>query len=88
MRRKGAKNKIPVAERLLKLRQHAGGNAQKHAHYHSVVNRYQRMLMRNYLTRYRRQFQSHWQLLKQTPMLRRLARWKLKIRHQSTKSIV
>lgn len=82
------KNKGSVADRLLHLRHGAGGDAHKHAHYHAVVNRYQRVLMRNYLSRYRKQFQSRWQVLKQTPVIRKVAGWKVKIRHQFLKTIL
>lgn len=42
-----------VTQRLLELRSRAGASAKRHARYHSLVNRYQRMLLRNYLLRYR-----------------------------------
>ncbi len=42
-----------VTQRLLELRARAGASAKRHAQYHILVNRYQRMLLRNYLVRYR-----------------------------------
>lgn len=42
-----------VTQRLLELRSQAGASAERHARYHTLVNRYQRLLLRNYLVRYR-----------------------------------
>ncbi len=40
-----------VAQRLLEMRAQAGSSVERHARYHSLVNRYQRLLLRNYLVR-------------------------------------
>lgn len=47
-----------VTQRLLELRSQAGASAERHARYHTLVNRYQRLLMRHYLVRYRRRLQA------------------------------
>jgi hypothetical protein len=47
------KQKKAPAERLLSRRESAGDCSQKHARYHDLVSRYQKLLLRRYL-RHRR----------------------------------
>jgi hypothetical protein len=59
---KSRSRREPVAQRLLELRARAGSSVARHARYHSLVNRYQRMLLRNYLVRYRHRVRAGWHL--------------------------
>ncbi len=45
------KSKPPVAERLLARREAAGGSLSKHARYHVLVTRYQKLVLRRYMLR-------------------------------------
>jgi len=50
------KPKKPAAERLLVMREQAGGNSEKHLRYHVLVSRYQKLLLRRYIYRRLREF--------------------------------
>lgn len=52
------KRKEPPAERLLALREHAGDDQKKHDHYHKVVNRYQKVVIKTYVWKRRFKFWS------------------------------
>lgn len=58
------KARSSVTRRLLEIREQAGDSVEKHAHYHELINRYQRVLMKNYLVRYRNRLQAHLQLMR------------------------
>lgn len=45
-----------VTDRLLSLRERAGGDPYMHERYHKVINRYQRVLLRRYALRRRYAF--------------------------------
>lgn len=44
--------KILPTERLLGMRANAGADQQKHDYYHRVVNRYQNLLLKNYIKKH------------------------------------
>jgi hypothetical protein len=50
------KHKPLVADRLLILRENAGGDPGMHERYHRIINRYQRVLLRKYALRRRYSF--------------------------------
>jgi len=84
----GLKFKIrkSVTGRLLSMREQAAGDHAKHARFHAVVNRYQRLLTRHYLTRYRIRLKTHWYAHGPGRLFHHLVHWvaRHRARHQSS----
>jgi len=65
MKHEMVKPRSSVTYRLLEIREEAGDNIEKHARYHELINRYQRILMKSYLVRYRHRMKARLKIMRQ-----------------------